>query len=182
MAKTAAERAGKVVGNIPVEISYRIIELFSGGLYSSPHKAFEELVTNSYDADAQRVGAYVPEDLTKANAYIWIIDDGESMNSEGLRDLWKIGESRKREKESENGRKKIGRFGIGKLATYIIARKLTYICKVGNVYRAVTMDYEKIPSEGGIKTKFWVQWQSRSENPLKPSHLNFKRLWLQALH
>ena len=37
---------------IEVELSYKIVELFSGGLYSSPNKAFEELVTNSYDAGA----------------------------------------------------------------------------------------------------------------------------------
>ena len=37
------------VGNIPVKLSYGIIERFSEGLYSSPNKTFEELITNSYD-------------------------------------------------------------------------------------------------------------------------------------
>ncbi len=32
---------------IPVPISYEIIRLFSEGLYQSPHKAVEELVSNS---------------------------------------------------------------------------------------------------------------------------------------
>ena len=37
---------------IEVRISYRIIQLFSEGLYSSPNKAVEELVSNSFDAGA----------------------------------------------------------------------------------------------------------------------------------
>ena len=53
---------GEVIDKIPVEISYRIIELFSAGLYSSPNKAFEELVSNSYDAGATEVGVYIPYD------------------------------------------------------------------------------------------------------------------------
>ena len=40
---------------IEVRISYEIIKLFSEGLYQSPHKALEELVTNSFDADAENV-------------------------------------------------------------------------------------------------------------------------------
>ena len=51
------ENVGEVVEQIPVHISYEIIHLFSEGLYKSPHKAIEELVTNSYDANA-KAGAY----------------------------------------------------------------------------------------------------------------------------
>lgn len=52
--------AGFVAGgsratDINVDISYRIIDRFSEGLYSSPNKAFEELVSNSFDAGARRV-------------------------------------------------------------------------------------------------------------------------------
>ena len=42
--------------HIDVRISYRIIELFSEGLYSSPNKAVEELVSNSWDAGAEKEG------------------------------------------------------------------------------------------------------------------------------
>ena len=54
----------KKIDDIEVSISYKIIELFSAGLYSSPNKAFEELVCNSYDAFASKVSVYVPSDLT----------------------------------------------------------------------------------------------------------------------
>lgn len=87
------ERIGNKIGHIDVSISYKIIELFSAGLYSSPNKAFEELVCNSYDAFAQHVAVYVPQDISVDGAYIWVCDDGESMNSEELKGLWRIGES-----------------------------------------------------------------------------------------
>lgn len=138
------ETVGKVIGTIDVTISYRIIELFSAGLYSSPNKAFEELVCNSYDAFADTVSVYVPSDLTVDSAYIWVCDNGESMDQEGLKELWKIGESSKRTQEREARRMQIGKFGIGKLATYILANKLSYICKKDDRYLAVTMDYQDI--------------------------------------
>lgn len=43
------------------------------------------------------------------------------------------------------GRPVIGKFGIGKLATYVLANKLTYICKAADgVIRRVTMDYASL--------------------------------------
>ena len=41
---------GRHTDDITVRISYRIIQLFSEGLYKSPTKAIEELVANSFDA------------------------------------------------------------------------------------------------------------------------------------
>ena len=45
---------GIATDNIEVRLSYRIVELFSEGLYTSPNKAVEELVANSFDAGAQK--------------------------------------------------------------------------------------------------------------------------------
>lgn len=139
--------AGKKIDDIQVKISYRIIELFSAGLYSSPNKAFEELICNSYDAFATNVSVFVSSDLTVSDAYIWVCDNGEGLNAEELKDLWKIGESSKRaDVKRDQKRLQIGQFGIGKLATYILARKLTYISKKDNRYILATMDYDLIQS------------------------------------
>ena len=46
---------GSRTSEIEVVISYRIIQLFSDGLYTSPNKAIEELVSNSFDAGANNV-------------------------------------------------------------------------------------------------------------------------------
>lgn len=138
------ETVGKKIDKIQVKISYRIIELFSGGLYSSPNKAFEELVCNSYDAFATTVAVRVPFDLSPESASIWVCDNGEGMNQNDMKQLWNIGESAKRTSEREKRRLQIGKFGIGKLATYVLARKLTYVSKKSNKFMATTMDYGRI--------------------------------------
>ncbi|HEX9601463.1 MAG TPA: ATP-binding protein [Mariniflexile sp.] len=137
---------GKKIDDIPVKISYRIIELFSAGLYSSPNKAFEELVSNSYDAYANQVAVYIPSDKLEENAIIWVCDNGQSMDKDGLKDLWKIGDSPKMaiRNKIQNGRLQIGKFGIGKLATYILTNDLTYVCKTKDGYFAVTMNFGEI--------------------------------------
>lgn len=138
----------KKIDDIEVSISYKIIELFSAGLYSSPNKAFEELICNSYDAGADMVSVYVSPDLAAEDAFIWVCDNGSGLNAEDLKNLWKIGESSKRSVEAESGgRLPIGRFGIGKLSTYILTRNLTYISKKDGTYLLVTMDYNRIKSD-----------------------------------
>jgi hypothetical protein len=137
--------------DIEVRISYRIIQLFSEGLYSSPNKAIEELVSNSFDAGATSVHVILPADLIEPDASIVVVDDGIGMDEKGLTAHWLIGVSGKSDlAKLPKGRKQIGKFGIGKLATYVLANRLTHICKVGRTYFATSMDYSKIPSgEGG---------------------------------
>jgi len=136
---------GTKFDEIPVEISYKIIQLFSAGLYSSPNKAFEELVCNSYDAFADKVAVYIPSDLSAEDAYMWVCDNGEGLDCNELKELWRIGESSKRMDSSRDKKRlQIGQFGIGKLATYVLARKLTYVSKKAGRYILATMDYDKI--------------------------------------
>ncbi|MGD1078937.1 MAG: ATP-binding protein [Candidatus Sulfotelmatobacter sp.] len=142
---------GPKKSDIEVRISYRIIQLFSEGLYSSPNKAIEELVSNSFDAGATNVHVILPADLTDRDGTIVVLDDGIGMDAKGLGEHWLIGVSRKRDlTKLPKGRKQIGKFGIGKLATYVLSNRLTHICKIGGVYYSTSMDYSKIPSgEGG---------------------------------
>lgn len=65
-----------------------------------------------------------------------------------MKDLWRIGESSKRKGgERDKKRLQIGQFGIGKLATYILARKLSYISKKNGRYILATMDYNLIKED-----------------------------------
>lgn len=138
------DNVGTVIDSIPVTISYKIIELFSAGLYSSPNKAFEELVSNLYDAGASQVSVYVPLDKSLPESIIWVADNGSSMNKAELKQFWKIGESDKRINENQD-RMPIGKFGIGKLATYVLTHKLTLLCKANDgKYYATTMNYSNI--------------------------------------
>jgi hypothetical protein len=140
------ENIGQARSTIAVEISARFLEHFSEQLYSSPQKAFEELISNGWDAGASRVDVRVSPDLkTSDAATMAVLDNGVSMDEEGLRQLWHIAFSPKRGKAIEFGRPVIGKFGIGKLATYVLANKLTYICKASDgKIRRVTMDYGEI--------------------------------------
>lgn len=144
----------ETVGNpladvIPVELSTRFLQHFSEQLYSSPQKAFEELISNGWDAGADYVDVRVSSDLNDPNATLCVLDNGVSMDVAGLRSLWHIALSPKAEKDEEHGRKLIGKFGIGKLATYVLATKLTYICKASDgIIRRVTMDYGHVDQGG----------------------------------
>ncbi|MBK9013524.1 MAG: ATP-binding protein [Saprospiraceae bacterium] len=127
-----------------LKLATELLSFFSAGLYSSPNKAFEELVSNSYDAGATQVSVYVPMDKGLPDSILWVADNGSSMDKEGLKQFWKIGSSNKRDNQSQE-RLPIGKFGIGKLATYILTTKLTLICKASNgKYYAVMMNYSNI--------------------------------------
>lgn len=174
------ESVGKKIDDIDVTISSRIIELFSAGLYSSPNKAFEELICNSYDAFASKVAVYSPDDPTVSNAYIWVCDNGEGLDAGELKQLWKIGESLKRkDKDRDKKRLQIGQFGIGKLSTYILARKLTYISKKDERYILATMDYNLINDDvNGIKIDEREVTEEEvkqiADEYIKPEFLNFE--------
>ncbi len=136
---------GDTTDDIEVRLSYRIVELFSEGLYTSPNKAIEELVANSFDAGALRVHVLLSSNLHDQDATIAVFDDGEGMDQEGLKRHWLIGISNKRRLSSlPRGRQQIGKFGIGKLATYVLADRLTHISKCGGKYYSTSMDYRSI--------------------------------------
>lgn len=153
--------AGKEISKIDVQISYRIIELFSEGLYRSPHKAIEELICNAFDAGATKTHVVISSNLSLEDATIAVIDNGTSMDEAGLRQHWLIGITNKRERGRKypKNRKQIGKFGIGKLSTFVLASYLTHICKTGGKYYAASMNFDNIPTGvgGGIYTKEKVQ-------------------------
>ena len=133
---------------ITVRISNEILTLLSSQLYQSPLKAIEELVVNSYDADANECRLFVPkpgDDLQTVLVY----DDGIGMDADGLSDLWLVGRSSKREAAYQRrmARKQIGKFGIGKLATYAISNNVTYISRTNNDVLAVSADFKQFQKD-----------------------------------
>lgn len=149
--------SGRKTDDIDVRLSYKIVELFSEGLYASPNKAIEELVANSFDAGAQRVGVFLSADLHDQNATIAVVDDGIGMDAEGLKRHWLIGISNKRDlSKLPKGRQQIGKFGIGKLATYVLASRLTHISKHDGKYYSTSMNYARIDrrvNDEGVEPK-----------------------------
>lgn len=133
--------------SIPVPISYEIIQLFSEGLYQSPQKAIEELVTNGFDAGAHNVRVVLPsagDKDTLAAESLFVIDDGTGIDSGGFSDLWSVARSKKKGIGEANGRKPIGQFGIGKLAAFVLAWRLTHVSKVAGSIRAISMNFHRV--------------------------------------
>lgn len=130
---------GAPLKEVSVHISYEIVKLFSEQLYASPVKAIEELVVNSWDAGAEQCSVLV--DLNAERPIIAVFDTGVGMNLAQLENLWHIGVSHK--PKAKTKRKQIGKFGIGKLASYAVARQATYISKTLEGINAVTIDFQK---------------------------------------
>ncbi|MEN5003239.1 ATP-binding protein [Stenotrophomonas indicatrix] len=152
------ETVGDFTKKIHVEISTSFLEHFSEQLYSSPQKAFEELISNSWDAGADFVDVRISDDLDASDATMCVLDNGSSMDEEGLRALWHIAFSPKRSNPIHKGRPVIGKFGIGKLATYLLASKLTYVCKAADgKIRRVTMNYGDVERRTGDKDKLFSE-------------------------
>ncbi|ALA58145.1 ATP-binding protein [Nitrospira moscoviensis] len=141
--------AGAEKEKLDVRLSYRIVRLFSEGLYASPNKAVEELVANSFDAGAKQVAVFLPSDFHDQAATIVVLDNGEGMDANGLKRHWLIGKSLKRDlKTLPLGRQQIGKFGIGKLATYVLANRLTHISKKDAKYYSTSMSYKMVDDRG----------------------------------
>jgi len=52
------------------------------------------------------------------------------MTAEGFVQLWRVADSQKAMVDNSSERPPIGQFGIGKLAAYVLAWRLTHISKV----------------------------------------------------
>lgn len=164
--------AGNETEKIDVRLSYRIVRLFSEGLYASPNKAIEELVANSFDAGARRVAVFLPADFHDQGATIAVLDDGEGMDAEGLKQHWLIGKSLKRAlAKLPLGRQQIGKFGIGKLATYVLANRLTHVSRTEGRYYSTSMNFKTVDDRGDEevepKTPIKISLRELSEDQAK---------------
>jgi hypothetical protein len=147
----AFHEVGAITDKISVAISLQIIGLFSEGLYSSPNKAVEELVSNAFDADATNVHVAVSHDRGADDATIAVIDNGTGMDADGLKVHWIVGDSQKaRHRTTERGRRSIGKFGIGKLAAYVLGNRLTHVTKQDGKYWSTSMDFTTIPRTADV--------------------------------
>lgn len=178
--------AGQEIGKIPVSISNDIIRLFSEGLYQSPHKAIEELISNAYDADAQQVHVLLPEQPEDEEGHfapLWVIDDGHGMDVSGFHQLWRVADSNKNKiVPSPNRRAPIGQFGIGKLAAYVLAWKLMHLSRVEDKFLLTVMNFRDITKRqhevaGDVKVSLREIDESTARNHLAEIELRDPHAW-----
>lgn len=175
---TAFFESGTVTDHINVEISFQIIGLFSEGLYSSPNKAIEELVSNAFDADATCVHTVMSPDRAATDASIAILDNGTGMDATGLKAHWIVGDSLKAgNRTTARGRRTIGKFGIGKLAAYVLGTRLTHITKANGKFFSTTMDFKAIPAPPPARER-----TGASEAATPPVQLPLRELTEEEAH
>lgn len=152
--RTKAERirdtatTGKHV-DIPLKTSQKILARITDGIYRQPASALRELISNAYDADANKVT--IKTDAPRFSQ-ISVKDDGIGISPEVLQHLIEnIGGSAKRtetgkqlsitsenEEYSPGGRKLIGKMGIGLFAVAQFTRHFLIISKCkGDKFRTI---------------------------------------------
>lgn len=145
---------GAPVRDININVDHAIVKHFSEHLYSSPNKAIEELVSNGFDALATRCYVYVPGEHVQDRVVVW--DNGVSMGVDQIEAMWQIAKSPKEALGGDrvavaDGRKRavIGKFGIGKLASYAVGERISHICRTPEGrHFAVSVDYRNFtPSD-----------------------------------
>jgi hypothetical protein len=110
----------------PIQISGKVIQQISTGIYRSPGNVVKELVSNSFDADA-------PEVIVRTGSPSFekfsLLDKGMGMSpQEFIVRMASIGSSGKATKDkTPGGRPVIGKVGIGLLSGAHVSRKFTVI-------------------------------------------------------
>lgn len=139
---------GRLEDTAEVELAPDLVPLLSDQLYQSPLKAIEELVVNSYDAEAKDCYISILPEYNQPET-VSVADDGFGMDAAGLKNLWHVGRSSKRSAEylRRVSRKQIGKFGIGKLAAYSIAKVITYYTCSGGTIRRASLDFGAFEAE-----------------------------------
>lgn len=110
----------------------RLLEHLGVQMYKRRDVAVAELVANCWDAGAKKVQVKVPESgaYDRKNSEIIIRDNGRGMSPEDVESKYLVvGRNRRKDENSSeaNGRKVMGRKGIGKLAGFGIASKMEVI-------------------------------------------------------
>jgi HSP90 family molecular chaperone len=117
-----------------IKVMGRTLEHLGVQMYKRRDVAIAELVANSWDAGASNVyiNAPAPEEYDQVASTIVIIDDGSGMKEEQVEDEYLVvGRNRRRDGGLEThidgveSRPVMGRKGIGKLAGFGIASKMS---------------------------------------------------------
>lgn len=176
------EAPGSFLEDVDITIDHAIVQHFSQHLYSSPHKAVEELVVNGYDAGAGEVRVYLPGEFADDAVIVW--DDGQSMDQGGLHRLWWVARSPKNASggRKNNGRDVIGKFGIGKLATYALGERVAHLAHKDGRYLLVEFDFGelKLPEDGQPPPVEALPEQQKATAPMRELAEGEAREWMAS--
>lgn len=141
-----------------IKILGRLLEHLGVQMYKHRDAAIAELVANCWDAGAKNVWIYIPNknEYDPLSSKVIIEDDGCGMDEKDLQDKYLvIGRNRRIAENSEknDGRKVMGRKGIGKLAGFGIATNMTIETWVGHHTVELTLNLAQLKNNPITETK-----------------------------
>lgn len=143
-----------------IKYSHNVIDHLGLKLYQNkPTNVIAELVSNSWDANAENVWIDIETKTEMSERKIIISDDGYGMSEHDLLAKYLvIGKTKKieRDKDNEKKRRPMGRKGIGKLAPFGVAKKIIVFTVHNSLMNCFELDYEKMigtnTTDDGIST------------------------------
>lgn len=130
-----------------ISIDKKVIAILGPHLYGDTASIVAELVSNSYDADADDCWVTIK---TGDAPEIIIEDNGIGMTPEDVNKYFlDIGYDRRADRAvTAKGREVFGRKGIGKLAAFSLAKKIELYSSKDGRKAGCVLDYDKITQEG----------------------------------
>jgi len=151
----AAATGGEVASTDPVqrdpfrmEFDIGTVKHLGLHMYSTLPPVIGELVANAWDADATRVEVTIPEEALTDTSEIIVADDGRGMSDDAVRSAYMIvGRDRREVEESDEtpeGRRVMGRKGIGKFCGFGIAGEIEVESVADGETSRFTMNYDEL--------------------------------------
>ncbi|MEE7505131.1 ATP-binding protein [Methylobacterium mesophilicum] len=119
----------------PFRARARILALLGDQLIGSDQLAVFELVKNAYDADASKVTVRLL-DVDSPDPVIRVVDDGDGMSIDTIRDIWLEPASNHREEQREQGRRSeifnrlpLGEKGVGRFAVHKLGLRIRLVTR-----------------------------------------------------
>jgi len=158
MAKLMAKREFQMI------ILGRTIEHLGTQMYKHRAPSVAELVANCWDAGANSTWITVPEmgQYDIESSILEILDDGEGMDASTVQDQYLVVGLNRRAKDGlvKNGRKLMGRKGIGKLAGFGLAEKVTVTTWTEEATKAIqfSMSLQQLKGDAGETHEIKFPW------------------------
>lgn len=163
----------------------RTIEHLGTQMYKHRAPSIAELVANCWDASAKNAWISVPLEsgYDPGQSVIAIMDDGEGMDESTVQDRYLVvGRNRRRDDGGVNqGRKVMGRKGIGKLAGFGLAEKVTITTWTKDKGNAIqfSMALQRLKREAGTVDEIKFPWSEVAKQvgwPLSGTRIELSEL------
>ena len=122
-------------------------------MYSTLPPAIAEIIANAYDAEASQVTVKLCEEDGSPVA-ITVTDDGDGLTQDEINNKFLvIGRNRRDEGDEPSpihGRKRIGKKGLGKLALFGLAKRMTITTRRGGKCNEFILDWDELNKAVGV--------------------------------